>query len=163
MLPLLCVSPTRHFSLCSTSSGETSSLLFIKIFFHVLGNGFNKVFDQCCLSSFCCDAVDGWCARRFNQGFKNFSLVINSLSRVFRNHIFVAYDCSKDPTTDQDWGCMLLVFIFNVLRVFFFTAMTSLRHAITIIRRKLNLTRFSFFLPSLVSTFGAVLDMVTDR
>ncbi|KAG5380556.1 hypothetical protein IGI04_028398 [Brassica rapa subsp. trilocularis] len=57
--------------------------------------------------SFCCDAVDGWCARRFNQGFF------------------------------QDLP-------------------------ITVICRKLELDSF-LLLSSSVSTFGAVLDMVTDR
>lgn len=50
MLPLLCVSQTSHFSRSFISSGAVTfffGLLLRYFIIHVLGNGFNSVFDQC--------------------------------------------------------------------------------------------------------------------
>lgn len=88
--------------------------------------------------SFVCDGIDGWCARKFNQGielcFGVFTAIIMRLTNLhleFMDQLALYLLCGQQTVIDvKQMMAETINFLFSVVSV---------------------------------STFGAVLDMITDR
>ncbi|CAN7129504.1 unnamed protein product [Brassica rapa subsp. narinosa] len=70
--------------------------------------------------SFCCDAVDGWCARRFNQGITIFLFALTSLKLELDSLLFLTlvstFGAVLDMVTDRVSTACLLVILSQVYR-----------------------------------------------